>query len=138
MTKVRFCLSVEPEHLAHFERWMEANGYTNRSEAFRDLVRQLVVEETWAREDREVSAVAVLVYDHHLYALPQHLVEEEHRHHELVLARTHVHLDEHNCLEVVLMRGPAPQVKALGDRLIARRGVKVGRLVPAHTGQGLP
>lgn len=137
MGKVRVSFSLDPDLREKFDRWIRARGYTNRSEAFRDMVRECQVEEAWAQASREVAAVVVLVYAHRTHNLSQSLVEEEHRHHHHVLARTHVHLDEENCLEVVLLRGPAKEIARLGNRLISRTGVKFGRLVPATTGKDL-
>ena len=137
MGKVRFSVSVDPELVEKFDRWLREKGYRHRSEAFRDLVRRALVESEWEKQEGEVAAVVVLVYDHHVPGLSQALMEEEHRHHTLVLARTHAHLDEHNCLEVVLLRGPAQALRRLGEAMIARRGVKFGRFLPATTGREL-
>ncbi len=138
MGKTRISFSLDPELLQHFDRWVTHRGYTNRSEAFRDLIRELLIDEAWDHPGRDVAAVVVLVYAHPVHHLSETLIAEEHRHHHLVLARTHVHLDRHNCLEVVLLRGPAREVEALAHRLITRNEVKFGRLVRASTGQDLP
>ncbi len=137
MGKVRFSVSIDPDLLEKFDRWLREHGYQQRSEAFRDLLRKALVEEEWEKAEGDVAAVVVLVYDHHVPGLSQALMNQEHEHHEVVIARTHAHLDAHNCLEVVLLKGPAEILKALGQSMIARRGIKFGSFLPATTGKSL-
>ena len=136
MGKVRFSVSLEPELLEKFDLWLKEKGYGTRSEAFRDLLRKALVEKEW-EENKVVAAIAVLVYDHHTPGLTQYLMNREHSHLNVVISRVHAHLDEHNCLEVVLMKGPAQSVKKLGESLIATRGVVFGKFIPATLGKGL-
>lgn len=137
MGKARFSISIDPDLLEKFEHWMREHGYQQRSEAFRDLVRKVLVEEEWEKIRGDVAAVVVLVYDHHVPGLSQTLMNEEHKHHDVVIARTHAHLDPHNCLEVILLKGPAETLKQLGNSMIARRGIKFGYFLPATTGKDL-
>ena len=137
MGKARFSVSIDPDLLEKFEQWMREHGYQQRSEAFRDLVRKVLVEEEWEKAKGDVAAVVVLVYDHHVPGLSQALMNQEHKHHNIVIARTHAHLDEHNCLEVILLKGPAETLKQLGNSMIARRGIKFGYFLPATTGKDL-
>lgn len=137
MGKVRFSISVDPELLEKFDNWLNEKGYSTRSEAFRDVIRRILVEKGWESEEGDVAAVVVLVYDHHTPALSESIMSKEHEHHEVVIARTHAHLDEHNCLEVVLLRGKTRIIKQLGESLIAKKGVKFGRFIRATTGKDL-
>ncbi len=136
---VRFGVSMDKGLLERFDRLISEKGYPNRSEAFRDLVRENLVEEEWRAEhpDGEVAATVTFVYDHHASGLDSLLNEVQHDHHALVLAATHVHLDHDNCLEGLLLRGSAPALKSLADRLTSLKGVKFGRLTLATTGRGL-
>ena len=136
MAKVRFSVSMDRELLKPFEAWMKKKGYKNRSEALRDLIRRALVEREW-EEGKEVAGVVVLLYDHRSPSIHRELLKEEHSRHQLVIAKTHTHLNEENCLEVVILRGRGKEVKSFGESLITRRGVKFGRLVKATTGKTL-
>lgn len=136
---VRFGVSMDKGLLDRFDRLIAEKGYPNRSEALRDLVRQNLVEEEWRAEnpEGELAATVTLVYDHHVNGLDALLNEVQHDHHALILAATHVHLDHDNCLEVLLLKGSAPELKSLADRLTSLKGVKFGRLTLATTGRNL-
>lgn len=132
----RLGISLDEELVARFDRRIEARGYENRSEAIRDLIRNALVEEAWrggASGDR--VAVVTLVYDHDSHALAQRLTHVQHEHFGAVVASLHVHLDEHNCLEVLILRGRGDEILRMGEALVATRGVKHGRVVPATTGK---
>jgi CopG family nickel-responsive transcriptional regulator len=133
----RFGVSMEPELLAAFDELSRRRGYTSRSEAIRHIVRGVLVEEEWADADREVIGTVTLVYDHHAHDLPAVLMDLQHEFHESVVCTTHVHMDAHNCLEVVVVRGTASTVRQIGNRLISARGVKHGRLTCSTTGADL-
>lgn len=130
----RYTVTIQSELLTRFDELIQKRGYTNRSEAIRDLVRDALVEEEWAREGDKVAAIVTLVYDHHIPDLSNRLTDLQHHHPGLVTAATHIHLDNHNCLEVVILRGESSQVKQLADKMIALRGVKHGKVV--HTTEG--
>lgn len=134
---VRFGVSMDRPLLEHLDRLVAEKGYPNRSEAIRDLVRASLVQEEWQRADpsQEVAGAVTLVYDHHVRGLEPQLTQWQHSHRELVLATTHVHLDHDHCLEVLLLRGPAREIKRLADQLIAARGVKHGQLAMTTTGR---
>ncbi len=102
-------------------------GYTNRSEAFRDLIRHELVQEVWESSDVEMFGTVTLVYDHHVRMLTDRLTELQHNYHSSIISSMHVHLDHDNCLEVILVRGKAPMVQKLANALIAVKGVKHGR-----------
>jgi CopG family nickel-responsive transcriptional regulator len=114
-----------------------SRGYTNRSEAFRDLIRDELVEETWERPDSAVVGTVTLVYDHHVRLLNEKLTDMQHSHFHNILSTLHVHLDHANCLEVLVVKGKASAVKKIADALISTKGVKHGRLTIASTGAGL-
>jgi CopG family nickel-responsive transcriptional regulator len=133
----RFGVSMDPELLRAFDRLIERKGYRSRSEAIRDIVRNALVEEEWRGGDEYVVGTVTLVYDHDSHELAHALMDLQHQHHEAIACTTHIHLDEHNCLEVVVVRGPARDVRQIGDRLISTRGVKHGRLSCSTTGRDL-
>lgn len=135
---VRFGISMDQELLAHFDRRIARKGYENRSEAIRDLIRADLVAEEWERAEGEVVGTLSLVYDHHLRSLTTRLTSFQHARYQMILSSLHVHLDEDNCLEVLVVRGMEPQVRALAERLIATKGVKHGRLTLTTTGKRLP
>ena len=146
---VRLGVSLPKELLEPFDRLVESKGYQSRSEAIRDLIRKTLVEEEWRGEEREMAGTLTMVYDHHNRDLPmrlmdiQHdhhdmrLMDIQHDHHDLVVTTQHVHLDHHNCLEVLVLRGPAREIARLADRLIACNGVKHGVFVPSTTGRDI-
>jgi CopG family nickel-responsive transcriptional regulator len=134
---VRFGISAEEELLLRFDELIARKGYGNRSEAIRDLIRNALVEEKWDVGDEETVGTVTLVYDHHTRDLSDKLTERQHDRHDEIVSALHVHLDAHNCLEVVVVRGKARVVKRLADELIGTKGVKHGRLVTTTTGEGL-
>jgi len=135
----RIGISLEDDLLAQFDRLITAKGYVNRSEAIRDLIRDSLVQREWAESTgREEKVVVVaLVYDHDAASLAQKLAHIQHENHRAVVSALHVHLDAHNCLEVLVLRGQARDVVAMGDGLVSTKGVKYGKVVPATTGQAL-
>ena len=133
----RFGISIDARLLDRFDRMIEDKGYVNRSEAIRDLIRSALVDEEWARDDQEIVGTVTLVYNHHTRDLSDKLTEQQHSHHDEIVSALHVHLDAHHCLEVVVVRGKARQVKRLADELIGTKGVKHGKLVTSTTGQDL-
>jgi len=134
----RVGLSIDSKLLSRFDEWLSQRGYTARSEAVRDLIRKALVEEEWTEAEGEVAGAIFLVYDHEMRDLSQRLTAEQHRHHKLIISSTHVHMDEHNCLEILILRGTAPEIKHLADSLISARGVKHGRLIATTTGKEIP
>jgi CopG family nickel-responsive transcriptional regulator len=134
----RFGISIDDRLLRRFDDLIAEKGYVNRSEAIRDLIRNALVEESWAKEDEETVGTVTLVYDHHTRDLADKLTEQQHSHHDAIVSALHVHLDAHHCLEVVVVRGMAREVKRLADELIGTKGVKHGKLVTSTTGHDLP
>jgi CopG family nickel-responsive transcriptional regulator len=134
----RIGVAISGDLLEKFDKLIAQRGYTNRSEAFRDLIRNELVQETWKSSDSEVFGTVTLVYDHHARLLPERLTELQHHYHAAVLSALHVHLDHDNCLEVVLVKGKAALVEKLSNALIAIKGVKHGRFTVTTSGHDLP
>jgi len=135
----RIGISLEDDLLAQFDRLIDEKGYVNRSEAIRDLIRDALVQREWSRASgtEERVAVVALVYDHDASSLAQKLAHIQHENHKAVVSALHVHMDPHNCLEVLVLRGRAREVISMGEGLVSTKGVKFGRLLPATTGQAL-
>ena len=124
----RTTLAIEKDLLARLDQWMGARGYTNRSEAMRDLVRSALIEEEWTNPKAQVVAALSIVYSHASHTLAQELTEIQHEDHHCILCSQHVHLDHDHCLEVILMQGRAEQLRRVADAIIAHRGIKAGKL----------
>jgi CopG family nickel-responsive transcriptional regulator len=132
----RFSISMEDGLLKKFDRHLKQHGYSNRSEAVRDLVRAALIAEEW-KADEEVVGVITLVFDHHQRQLQDKLTDIQHGYHDMVVSATHVHLDHHNCLEVIIVKGESGNVRKMADQLKATRGVKSSELTAASTGRKL-
>jgi len=132
-TLIRTGISLEQDLLEKFDLLIKQKGYANRSEAIRDLVRDHFVEEEVA-SNKIVVGTITLVYDHHQPKLSEQLVGAQHDYKGQVLATTHVHLDHHNCLEVIILKGHGTEVKKFSDKLLSLRGVKHGKLVLTAVG----
>jgi CopG family nickel-responsive transcriptional regulator len=131
----RFGVSMSAELLSLFDQRIREKGYATRSEAIRDIVRDYLVEGEWEDHEGEVVGTVTIVYDHHTHELGDALTDLQHESHEAVICATHVHLDQHNCLETVVLRGDSILVRQIADRLISTRGVKHGKLVCTTTGK---
>jgi CopG family nickel-responsive transcriptional regulator len=135
MPLIRTGIAWEQDLLEKFDLLIKQKGYSNRSEAIRDLVRDHFVEEDVA-SNRLIVATLTLIYDHHQPKLSEQLIAAQHDYKGQVLASTHVHLDHHNCLEVIILRGRGMDAKRFADKLLSLRGVKHGKLVLTSTGAG--
>ena len=133
----RFGVSIPADLVNSFDESIRRKGYRTRSEAIRDMMRDYLVEGEWESEQDEVVGTITIVYDHHTRELSNALTGMQHESHDAILCTTHVHLDHHNCLEVIVVKGTAEQVRAIADRLISTRGVKHGKLVCTTTGEAL-
>ena len=129
----RTALAIDKDLLEKFDSWMTSHGYTNRSEAVRDLIRSALVEQQWGNPKATMVVVLSVVFDHAARHLAQEVTEIQHRDHHCILCSQHVHLDHHNCLEVILMRGQAQQLRRVADSIIVTRGVKAGKLTLLST-----
>jgi len=134
-TVTRFGVSMDAHLLARFDELIGRQGYTNRSEAFRDLIRDRLVEARWESRTGDVPAVVVLVYDHRVRLIGDQITSMQHDHMALIVSSMHVHLDETSCLEVTVMHGPAQDVRELAQRMLSLRGVRHGRLIVTGTGE---
>ena len=134
---IRFGISIDAKLLDSFDRLIGQKGYMNRSEAIRDLIRAALVELKWEAGEEETVGTVTLVYNHHVRDLSDKLTEQQHAHHNEIISALHVHLDAHNCLEVLVVRGKAREVKKIADELIGVKGVKHGKLVMTTTGEEL-
>ncbi len=132
---VRFGVSIDSRLLERFDALIDEKGYVNRSEAIRDLIRNALVEERTMRDDAEMVGTVSLVYNHHTRDLADKLTDHQHSHHEAIISTLHVHLDAHHCLEVVVIRGRAGEIRQLADELIGTKGVKHGRLMLTTAGE---
>lgn len=133
----RFGVSLPTELIEAFDRSIEKRGYTARSEAIRDLMRDYLVDEEWQLPGHEVVATVTIVYDHHTRELSHTLNNLQHDYHNAVMCTTHVHLDEHHCLEVIILKGAGEKVRAIADKLISTKGVKHGKIACTSTGGDL-
>jgi len=133
----RFGVSLEEHLLAQFDRLIARRGYTNRSEAIRDLIRESFVREQWELGSDEVVGTLTLVYNHEVRDLTDKLTDLQHAHYKAIVSGLHVHLDSHHCLEVLVLRGRAKELKAIADRLIGTRGVKHGTFSATAEGRAL-
>ncbi|WP_418741007.1 nickel-responsive transcriptional regulator NikR [Desulfovibrio sp.] len=133
----RFGVSLDEELLEPFDALCSVKGYSNRSEAIRDLIRKALVAEEWQQADGQGAGTLTLVYDHHKNDLARRLTQMQHDEHDIIIATLHVHLDHHNCLEVLILKGEAARVRALADKLISCKGVKHGTFSGTTTGQDL-
>jgi CopG family nickel-responsive transcriptional regulator len=129
-------VSLEEDLLKEFDRLITKRGYQNRSEAIRDLIREALLTET-VDSNKPVVGTLTLVYDHHVPNLSQKLTETQHVAGAMVLAATHVHLDHHYCLEVIIMKGRSKDIQGIADRMLALRGVELGKLVLTNSGNAI-
>lgn len=133
----RIGVALDSELLERFDRSIEQSGYTNRSEAFRDLIRDRLVRERTADPEATVVGTITLIYDHHAHGIGEKLTEAQHENHDLVVSTTHAHLDHDSCLEVLIVHGKSARVTKFADRLIGLKGVQHGHLVMTVPSAGL-
>lgn len=125
----RIGIALDSDLLQRFDRFIARRGYTNRSEAFRDLIRDRMVIERTAGPNATVVGTVTLIYDHHARGLTEKLTGLQHEHHGLVVSTSHAHLDNDSCLEVLIVHGRSAAVQQFADRLIGLKGVQHGKLV---------
>jgi CopG family nickel-responsive transcriptional regulator len=124
----RVGVSLERELLTVFDKLIAEDGYTNRSEAIRDLIRERLSRKQLSNPAAHAVAGVFLIYDRHETKLPQKLVDIQHNHLLEVIASTHVHLDHHNCLEVIILKGQVKEIEKLGNNIASLKGVKLSRM----------
>jgi CopG family nickel-responsive transcriptional regulator len=120
----RIGVSLPPGLLKKFDQMIENMGYANRSEAIRDSIREYLLKNELKEEKGEKVGVVSLIYDHDVRGVNDVLIELQHKYHRIIQSTTHLHLDEHNCMELIIVRGDAKKIKEIRDRLTAVRGVK--------------
>lgn len=133
----RFSVSLDAALLAELDRMVVEKKAANRSQAIADMIRKELVEHRQTLGNVEIAGTITLVYDHHKPQLQAALTDIQHDHHHTIISTVHVHLDHHNCLEVLIVKGKADAVKAIADELISAKGVKHGRLTITTTGKDL-
>jgi CopG family transcriptional regulator, nickel-responsive regulator len=132
---MRFGVSMEEDLLEKFDELCAARGYRNRSEAIRDMVRNLLIERALQEESTEGVGTLTLVYNHHQRELEEKLTNYQHDHLNEIISTVHVHLSRHLCLEVLILRGKAKEIRKVADGLIATKGVQHGKLVLTTAGR---
>ncbi|MFQ5788393.1 MAG: nickel-responsive transcriptional regulator NikR [Thermodesulfobacteriota bacterium] len=134
---VRFGVSMDSRLLKQFDKYIIEKGYANRSEAIRDLIRNNLVEKEWKIGTRETVGTITIIYNHHKRDLTDTLTSIQHKYHTSMISTMHVHLDAHNCLEVLVVKGKAGEIKIIADRLIGTKGVIHGKLTTTTLGKDL-
>ena len=133
----RVGVSLDKKLLSMFDQLIGTQGYSSRSEAIRDLIRERLSQEQLAKPTAKAVAGIFLVYDHHFTSLSEKLIDLQHNHLLHVVASTHVHLDHHNCLEVIILKGKVKEIQELADQMAALKGVKLSRVNLMTTGKEL-
>jgi CopG family nickel-responsive transcriptional regulator len=134
----RFSVSLPPGLLEQLDAMAKEKGYQNRSQAIADMIRAQLVEHQQKFGAEEMAGTITLVYDHHKQHVQAALTDIQHDCQEVIVSTLHVHLDHHNCLEVIVVRGKAGIIRKIADELIAAKGVKHGKLTVTTTGKNLP
>ena len=132
----RFSVSMEEKLLRSFDGFMMREGYNNRSEAIRDIIRKQFVDEEWEK-GTPVAGSVMLVYNHHKRELLEKIMDVQHDFHDVIISTQHVHMDHDNCLEIVVVKGRVEKIKKLYNSLAALKGVKYSSLSRATTGKTL-
>ena len=129
MALSRTGVALDSELLRRFDRLTRSEGYENRSEAFRDLIRDRLNDAKLQSGNTFVVGAVTIIYDHHRRLLPDRLMELQHEYHDVIISTVHSHLDHDMCLEVIVVKGSLRKVQELGNRLIGLKGVQHGKLV---------
>ena len=133
----RFGVSIESQLIKKFDALLARKGYATRSEAIRDMIRDTLVEQEWESGKHETVGTITIVYNHHTRELEHALTDMQHKSVHQIVSTLHVHLDAHNCLEVLVVKGRSSDIQNIADRLIGTKGVKHGKLTMTTTGKEL-
>lgn len=133
----RFGVSIESQLIKKFDALLARKGYATRSEAIRDMIRDTLVEQEWELGKQETVGTITIVYNHHTRELEHALTDMQHKSFHQIVSTLHVHLDAHNCLEVLVVKGKSHDIQNIADRLIGTKGVKHGKLTMTTTGKEL-
>jgi len=137
MAKVfRFGVSLEKGLLDRFDRLIRGKNYTNRSEAFRDLIRQELVKREW-QKGKKIAGAITLIYNHHKRELLEKITDIQHNFQKVIISTQHIHLDHNNCLEIIAIKGNPKEAQKLADILKSIKGVRHGTLSMSSTGQDI-
>ena len=134
---VRFSISIGENLLGNFDELIEKKGYGNRSEAIRELIRKFITESEWQEGNRDVVGTITLIYDHEVRQINQALTDLQHDFHKFIVSSLHVHLDAHNCLEVLAVKGRGDMIRVMASKLKNVRGVKHAKVTIGTTGKAL-
>jgi CopG family nickel-responsive transcriptional regulator len=134
---IRFGVSLDVKLLEKFDPFIAQLGYKSRSEAIRDLIRERLVAEEWRNDKKPTMGVLSLVYNHDVRELSKLLTDIQHHHLGIILSTTHIHMDEHNCLEVVILKGSGKEIQKVAGLMLSAKGVKHGKLIMTTTGSHL-
>ena len=133
---VRFGVSLEEELLTQFDRLIKQRHYTNRSEALRDMIREELIKKEWTK-NKEVTGAITLVYDHHTRELVTKVLDVQHDYHTCILSSQHIHLDHHNCFEIIVTKGKSKEIEELYQKLKSIKSVKHAGFMMATKGNNL-
>jgi CopG family nickel-responsive transcriptional regulator len=125
---IRFGVAIPSDLLEQFDQLIVQKGYSNRSEAIRDLIRDQLVAQAIEHEHDEMVGTVTVVYNHHVRQLSTRLIAFQHEHYAQVIATLHIHLDAEHCLEVLVIRGKSEDIRHIADQLIGTKGVTHGKL----------
>ncbi len=134
---IRFGVSIDSQLSKKFDSLISRKGYATRSEAIRDMIRDTLVEQEWESGKHDTVGTITIVYNHHTRELEHALTDMQHKSFHHIISTLHVHLDAHNCLEVLVVKGRSQEIRKIADRLIGTRGVKHGKLTMTTTGKEL-
>ncbi|WP_303850659.1 nickel-responsive transcriptional regulator NikR [Seleniivibrio woodruffii] len=133
----RITVSIDEPLLEQFEKFLEENGYPTRSEGVKSIMRKALIENEWQTGHTEVAATISMVYDHHKAGVMQKLTDIQHDFGELVVCTQHVHLDHHNCMEVLILKGLSERIRDFHNALKSVKGLKHCALSAATTGEDI-
>lgn len=139
-TIIRFSVSLQQNLLDELDNRIIKNGYSSRSELVRDMIRERLVEDSWSKDEALLEiengltvAVLVIIYDHHQRELNQKIIDIQHESHISILCTTHVHLNQNNCLETIILRGQPSHIMHLHLEIGGLKGVKFSKLTKASS-----
>lgn len=130
---IRFSVSLPEELLISLDNQIINQGYVSRSEFIRDLIREQLVEERWSNTNETVIGVLTLIYDHHQRDLLQRMTDLQHDSDAQILCNTHVHIDHHNCLETIMIKGTSEQVESIASKIGGLKGINFSKLTKTAT-----
>ncbi|WP_457643197.1 nickel-responsive transcriptional regulator NikR [Persephonella sp.] len=128
---VRLSITLPEELLQLLDEKVISKGYASRSEFIRDLIRETLIEDKWSSSEEEVVGVLTVIYDHHQRELTQKMIDIQHSRYVNIMCTTHVHLDRHNCLETIIIKGKPSEIENISVKIAGLKGVKFAKLTKA-------